>query len=338
MNQASHAPYRLYAHIGSPYSMKIRAIMRYRRLPHVVLSSYSELEAARQRVKVKVIPIIEYPDGTFRNDSTPLLFDLEKRHTERSIIPNAESDAFLAFLIEDMADELLTKCMYAYRWAFPEHTRYAAEMIAFDHMIGAGRAAIEQAAAAFEARQIGRNSLVGCTPENMPLILHVAHSILDTMESLVLTQPFLFGSRPSLADFAIFGQMSQYLLDIPALEPSRKRAPYTMRWLTHVHDLSGIEGKWRSEDEPHAAAISQLLDLAGSVYLPFLVANAQAFENGAEQLELEVEGMQYRQKPFKYQVKCFAELRKAYAALSAEARTKVDPILEKHNCLKPLTN
>lgn len=337
-NQTSSKPYRLYAHIGSPYSMKIRAIMRYRRLPHIVLSGYSELEAARQQVKVKVIPILEYPDGSFQNDSTPLLFDLEKRHKERSIIPENEADAFLAFLIEDMADELLTKCMYACRWAYPEHTRYAAEMIAFDHMIGAGRAQIEQTAAAFEARQIGRNSLVGCTPENMPLILHVANYFLDTMEAMVFEQPFLFGTRPSLADFAIFGQMSQYLFDLPAQEPSRKRAPYTMHWLSHVHDLSGIEGEWRGEGEPRVTAVSQLLDLAGSVYLPFLVANAQAFADGAEQFDIEVAGMVYGQRPFKYQVKCFAELCKAYAALSDGARAKVDPILEKHNCLAPLGN
>ena len=322
--------YRLYAHIGSPYSMKIRAILRYRRIPHIVLSRWGDISMAQKHVKVPVIPVLEYPDGTFKNDSTPLLFDLEKQHAGRSIIPEDEADAFLALIIEDMADELFTKCMYAYRWGFPDHTDYIAKMIAYDNLFTGGRDQIEKLAAGFEARQVGRNAVVGCTPENMPLILHVASRALDAMESMVLDQPFLFGTRPSLADFAIYGQMSQFLVDIAAQEPCRKRAPYTMRWVSQVDDLSGIEGDWQR----HGAAVGQLLDLIGSVYFPFLQANAQAFESGAEQFSIEVDGMTYAQGPFKYQVKCLAELRKAYGALSDEAKTEVDTILEKYNCLK----
>ena len=337
MTLENPSSYRLYAHIGSPYSMKIRAIMRYRRIPHIVLSRWNDMSRAQKHVKVPVIPVLEYPDGTFNNDSTPLLFDLEKRHQGRSVVPQNEADAFLAFLIEDMADELLTKAMYAFRWAYPEHTEYISQMIAYDNLFGGGRTKIEQVAGTFEARQIGRNPVVGCTKENLPLIMHIANSFMDAMESMVLDQPFLFGTRPSLADFAIYGQMTQFLVDIAAQEPCRKRAPYTMRWVSQVDDLSGIEGEWCKDGEAYGTAVEPLLKLAGSVYFPFLIANAQAFESGEAQFSIEVDGMSYAQGPFKYQVKCFAELRRAYAALSAEAKTKVDPILEKHNCLAPLT-
>ncbi|MEM8856914.1 MAG: glutathione S-transferase family protein [Chloroflexota bacterium] len=336
MTKATEKPYLLYAHIGSPYSMKIRALMRYRRIPHIVLSRMSDFAEAQKNVKVPVIPVLKYPEGSYKNDSTPLIFDLEERHQERSVIPENEGDAFLAFLIEDMADELLTKSMYAYRWGFPEHTGYIADMIAYDNLFGGGQDQVEKIARAFEARQIGRNAVVGCTPENMPLIMHVANIVLDAMESMVLDQPFLFGTRPSLADFAIFGQISQFLADLAAQEPSRSRAPFAMRWVSLVDDLSGLEGEWKKEDEAHVLAVGQLLGLVGSVYLPFLLANAEAFEAGAEQFEIEAVGMKYAQAPFKYQVKCLAELRKAYGALSAGAKAEVDPILEKYGCLMPL--
>jgi len=99
MTHPGDRPYRLYAHIGSPYSMKMRAVLRYRRIPHVVMGRTAEWAKAFGKVRVPVMPVLEYPDGTFRNDSTPLILDLEQRHAERSVVPEREADAFLAALL-----------------------------------------------------------------------------------------------------------------------------------------------------------------------------------------------------------------------------------------------
>jgi hypothetical protein len=97
--------YRLYAHIGSPYSMKMRAVLRYRRISHVVVGAgrIADWMKAFQQVRVPVMPVLEYPDGSLQNDSTPLIVDLERRHAERSGITEREVDAFLAALIEELA-------------------------------------------------------------------------------------------------------------------------------------------------------------------------------------------------------------------------------------------
>jgi hypothetical protein len=47
-------------------------------------------------------------------------------------------------------------------------------------------------------------------------------------------------------------------------------------------------------------------------------------------------GRTYTQGSFKYQVKCLAELRAAFARLDAEARKKIMPLLDEAGCLKPL--
>jgi hypothetical protein len=62
MNPQPH--YRLYGHIGSPYSMKMRAVLRYRQLPHTSSDEGRQLIDVQQRVKVPVIPVLEYPDGS----------------------------------------------------------------------------------------------------------------------------------------------------------------------------------------------------------------------------------------------------------------------------------
>lgn len=336
MTTKNHQPYRLYAHIGSPYSMKMRAVLRYRRIPHVVMGRMSDWAHAFGNVRVPVMPVLEYPDGTFHNDSTPLILDLERRHAERSVIPEREANAFLAAVIEDLADEWLSKAMYAYRWAFPEHTSWTGRLIAFDQKFGGGRASIETAGHEFETRQVSRNALVGCTEVNMPMLLRIAELVLDALEPNLTEQPFLFGTRPSNADFALFGQLCQFTLDLAAIAPCQARAPYTMRWCHHVHDLSGDEGQWSAGDVAENPAIGALLDLAGEAYLPFLLANRVALESGADRVRIEAHGLSYEGAPFKYQSRCLDALRKGYAALSAEARREVDPHLEAHRCLEPL--
>lgn len=109
-----------------------------------------------------------------------------------------------------------------------------------------------------------------------------------------------------------------------------------MRWCHHVHDLSGHDGEWRRDDEPPSPAVRALLGLAGEAYLPFLIANLNAFDAGADHVRVEAHGLAYEGTPFKYQVRCLNELRKAYAGLSDSARADVDPLLVEHDCLEAL--
>ena len=329
--------YTVFGHVGSPYSMKMRAVMRYRRIPHIWRDGAEGIVATREKVKVPVIPVFKYPDGSYHNDSTPLIYDLEKRHLNgRSIIPERESDAFLAYLIEDMADELLSKPMYHYRWFDKRYTKQISEWIAFDMLEGGGKETIEKYAKDFRERQQGRLAFVGSSEQNRPLLEHISNLFLDTMEKHVVNRRFLFGSRPSIADFGLFGQLSQYHNDLAIINHARERAPYTFRWILPMHDLSGIEGVWRSDDEDLPQIIETLLRIAGEYYFPFLTANAAASEAGESEFSFEVGGMPYSQGVFKYQVKCLASLKTAYAELDEPVKKELQNLLEKTGCLSYL--
>ncbi len=326
--------YTVYGHIGSPYSMKMRAVMRYRRILHAWKDGWEGMEHAKKQVKVPVIPVFKYPDGSFHNDSTPLIYDLEERHPNgRSIIPERESDAFLAFLIEDLADELLSKAMYHYRWFDKRYVKQISEWIAFDMLEGGGREKIESLAEPFRERQMSRLAFVGSSEHNRPMLEHISNLFLDTLENHVPDRWFLFGSRPSMAEFGLFGQLSQYHNDLAIIDHARQRAPYTFRWILHFHDLSGFEGEWRPDDEPLPDIIEKLLKIAGEYYFPFLMANAAAAEAGEEEFSFEAGGMPYTQGVFKYQVKCLAALRQAYADLSDSAKSDLNELLEKTGSL-----
>ena len=329
-------PYTIYGGLGSPYSMKMRAVLRYRRLPHVWRQMEMGDDAVFKHVKAPVIPVIQYPDGSWHNDSTPMIFELEKRHAERSIVPPDAGQALLAFLLEDFSDEWGTKVMFHYRWFRERDQKQMSEWLAYDRLKGRGRDTILSAASAFRARQVGRMALVGCTPENAAVIEAGAKRILALFEAHVTEEKYLFGSRPSLADFGWFGQLSQLAVDPTPQDLMRAEFPFTYRWLANLDDASGVEGDWREASAPLPKAVTGLLALAGEIYFPFLIANADAVAKGAETFSVALPGGRYTQGTFKYQAKCLAQLRAAYDALDAKAKAAVDPVLEAANCLAPL--
>ncbi|MEM1197285.1 MAG: glutathione S-transferase N-terminal domain-containing protein [Pseudomonadota bacterium] len=320
--------YTLYGALASPYSMKMRAILRYRRIVHAWKHG-AQAQAMLAKVKAPVIPVLEFPDGTFANDSTPLIYTLEERHTERSIVPEDEGHAFLAHLIEDFADEWLTKAMFGYRWLEEVDQKQMSEWLAFDAFKGGGEQAVAHAAT-FRERQVGRMAIVGCTRENFPLIEASTKRVLAALEAQVTTEHWLFGTRPSMAEFSLFGQLSQLGVDPTAQAMMRAEFPYTYRWLLHADDASGIEGEWSAQLKP---AMKAILAEVGRVYVPFLLSNAQAAQAGEDTFRIEVDGMRYEQGVFKYQLKCLADLRGRYAALAAEAKAIVDPALSEAGCL-----
>ena len=152
-------PYRVVGANGSPYSMKMRAIFRYRRIPHIWQHRSARVEAETANVRPQIVPMVQFPDGSgWRVDSTPIAYELEERHSARSILPEDPAHRFLCALIEDMADEWLTKAMFHYRWFYAPDQDYASWWIATDRnsTVDSTRAAREAFADTFGQRQIDR--------------------------------------------------------------------------------------------------------------------------------------------------------------------------------------
>src|SRR3546814_42294 len=111
---------------GSPYTRKMLAVLRYRRLPYrLILGSHDVVGLPRP--KVNLLPTFYFPgpDGTLQavTDSTPILRRLEGEYPDRRIRPADPALAFLDSLIEDYGDEWMTKAMFHYRWAHKADVR-----------------------------------------------------------------------------------------------------------------------------------------------------------------------------------------------------------------------
>lgn len=328
--------YRIIGIESSPYAMKVRAAFRYRRLPHIWVARMPQLFEETAGVRPLIMPTVQFPEGDYRTDSTPILLDLEERHRNgRSLLPDAPEIAFLALLIEDMADEWLAKYLFHNRFSHEEDARFASSWVIDDAQPAVATDALDALAGAFRARQTERMAIVGCTPENGPFFERFYLDLLAIMESFVATDRFLFGSRPSIADFGIYGQFCPLSADPTSAGIMRDQAPRTMHWTWRTADASGVEGEWfdwpdSGDPPPH---IRRLLGLAGQIYLPFLAANAAAVDAGAEEVKVDIQGEPYRQLPFRYQAKCLRALQARFADLPNAAKAQIAPLLDESGCL-----
>ena len=330
--------YRLIGTNASPYSVKLRAILRYRRLPHDWVLRTPDVLAEVHHVKPQLMPILQFPeDGSYHVDSTPLAYALEARHPgHRSIVPDDPGHAFLSHLIEDMADEWYTKALFHYRFASTVDQDYGAGWVVDDARPELDGGALAEAVEAFKQRQIARLPLVGCTPANAPVLEESYRRLLDILQGHVGNGRFLFGSRPALADFGLFGQLKTLATDPTPMGLMRARAPRVEHWVRRLDDASGVDGAWRDPTAPLPAAVIELLRLAGELYLPFLRANARAAAKAEPSFSLTLFGKPYAQAVFGYQVKCLAWLRAELAGLTGAPLARTRAVLEQTGCWEPL--
>ena len=318
--------YEVYGALGSPYSMKVRAAMRAKRLPHTWTGMTGEERGQiMPNVKAPVIPVIKRPDGTWTNDSTPFLLSIESEG--RPLLPPDPAQRFACLLLEDMADEWFMKAMFHYRWFYEDDAKWCANWLIFDTLPNGGRKAVEETAAGIRARQISRMALVGCTPETAPLIEASWKRVNRALEAMALGPTrFLFGDAVSLADLGFYGQLKVMSYDPTPMAWLRAETPYLYRWLDHADDAGGIEGGWT---DGLSDPVKDLLAICGDIYLPFLQANVEALAAGAETFSLTVEGGRYEQGVFKYQAKCLEALKREWAALDSDAKAALSAAIGK---------
>jgi glutathione S-transferase len=324
--------YRLIGSTASPYAIKLRALLRYRRIPFDWVIMTRALRTQTEHLRPNLIPVLQYPDGTFRGETTTLAYDLETRHRERSVIPEDGAVRFVCDLLEDLADEWAVKPLFLYRWWNPEDQVYVSRWAAEEWSVSETAPGSPEEIEDFRRRQISRMPILGATAENKPLLEQSYQRILGAFEPHVGMNTYLFGSHPSLADFAWFGQLSEMATDPTPMRIMREKAPFTDNWTRRLDDSSGVDGDWYPRERALSGMAEALLRIAGELYLPFLVANAEAFARGLERMEIRVWGLPYALSPFRYQVKCLTLIREKFASLSIENRNALRPVLERTGC------
>src|SRR6202789_610293 len=168
-------PLKLVGGLGSPYSRKMRAVLRYRRIPFTWILRGSPDDIGIPEVPVALIPVIVFPGEAGRGeeamiDSTFQIKRLEKMYLGRSIIPTDPDIGFLDALLEDYADEWLTKPMFHYRWKYAADIHKASHVLALDRNPLMSPDMLAKTSRFIADRQIERLRVVGSNDVTTPVI------------------------------------------------------------------------------------------------------------------------------------------------------------------------
>jgi glutathione S-transferase len=322
--------YKLYGGPGSPYSHKLRAVFRYRHIPHTwlvpqggftgggALGSDGGDNPLSQAGK-SVVPVVQYPDGNFKTDSTPIMFELETLHSQRSIVPPNKAMAFLAHFVEDMADEYFPVGMFYFRWTEDKDWCARRQMIGWSGAIDDEQ--LDESANNFLHRQTGQLGATAMMPREN--VLANFTTVLTALESQFKKSLFLFGSRPSFAEFGLYGQLTQYLADPTLGKILQESAIRVFQWIHFIDDMSGYEGQWAQPEQCLTPELTKIIESLAPGY--FMMAKMLKERVGMLDLEAAANGPKYR-------VKCYLALKQELAELSTTDREMIRPLLTAAGC------
>ena len=326
-------PLQLSGAPASPYTRKMLALLRYRRIAYRLLLSGSAVPGLPP-AKPPLLPTFYLPgeDDALQavTDSTPLIRRFEAQFAGRTVLPPDPALALIDALLEDFGDEWLTKAMFHYRWHYAADIRKAGEVLACWRGGPHDDAALAATAEAMRGRQIPRLRYVGSNAATAPVIEAGFRRVLLALEDHLRAHRFLMGARPGASDFAIYGQLTQLLhFDPTPMALAAEIAPRVVAWVLLMEDLSGLEpsdADWLDVTRL-PASLHALLCECGRLYAPLLLANAQALTQGQAEVQTTIDGQPWVQQAFAYQGKCLAWLRRDYEALSPTDRARADAAL-----------
>jgi glutathione S-transferase len=232
MLAAMTRPHILY---GLPHSLYTGPARAYLRKSGVAFVERAPREPEfRQQVMPaigrSIIPVLVTPQGQIVQDSVDIIDHFEAVGTAHSAYPDSPRQRFLAHLLQLFGSQGLLRTAMHYRWSY-----YDVQGAFLDHAFGVSGAEDDPSRGAMRKMQSYLPGL-GVRPDTIPLIEQGYHDLLAALEAHLSVHPYLFGGRPSIGDYGLFGPLFAHLGRDPVPADIMKRqAPAVFRWIERLH-------------------------------------------------------------------------------------------------------
>jgi hypothetical protein len=218
----------------------------------------------------------------------------------------------LSLVLEDYGDEWLNKCMFQQRWGqSPDREAAALRVLTqlYDGKLPRARKAPQKQIA---ERMADRLPLVGAEAENWETLENSWRRFAGLLNDHLKDHLFLFGGRPSVADFAIAAQFQQMLLDPTPGAWLQDRAPFLVAWCEHM------EGPHAGGPFEDLTALGETLaplfkDELSVTYLPWASANTASASRNKKRFSATLGDGIFEQSTQRYAARAFRAVRAAFA-------------------------
>jgi glutathione S-transferase len=322
----------------SPYSVKVQSYLNYKGIAYTWEErSVLNGKKFKQLAAVPLIPLLLCADERAVQDSTLIIeAELEPAFPEPSIYPGEPAARFLCQLLEEFADEWLNKLMFAQRWHQASDQKSAGNRLA-KLMFGVtwwGKLLQPVLGTVVQRRMVPRLSFVGASEANMPLLQQSWQQLVADLEAHLASRQYLFGGRPSLADFGLYGQLVQAFSDPTAGDYIRGHGRQLQAWIERMQAPTQL-GDFEPLDALFPTLAPVLENTVGRHFLPWSEANAVAWAADNKLFTVTLDGVSYQQKAFKYHTVSRAALLHKFQQVKSDEQTIA--ALRKVDCLRFFT-
>jgi glutathione S-transferase len=290
-------------------------------------------------------------------DTTAIIEHLEQdtflQKTSLPILPDCPLQRFFHHLFEDYADEFLWRPAMFWRWE-PAYDRFIMGhrfYVEFLFSIQSRYALIPFFLRPFFASF--RQWLVSCygedctTQEKKQVVIEQYLHLLDLLETILSSQPYLFGNSPTLIDIAFAGPFFRHFSsDFTPRKVMQQRAPAVYEWIARLwnsksskfqHLSSQLDtGTGGGHGFPSRGTLPEnwcryLLPLLRE-YLEYASLNRLAQQTGKMSFDWKNQSEVFHVPMVPYRSWCLMKLQQRYHALDPLTQRQVEAILREHQC------
>ncbi len=336
-DQRNH--YRMYWDYTSPYSLKVKSYLNYKKIPYKLMQTTGDdyFERIPRLVGMSIIPVILTPDNKVMQDSTPIMTWFEEQYPESAAIPDDTKLAWIMWLIEEFSDEYVLRFLMRGRWGSEHSQQTMSARIARLFNFGGDDELIKYAKQKTLRRQTVFDIGLGVArPSDQKNADKQFIDLVKILNDHFKDYAYLLGDRPSIADFALFGQMIHVFRD--GTETTcllENHGPNVCNWIMDIDNLGDDRGcvgrknfdEWLDLDEGLPTTLEKLVEFISQTYLPQALAYRNAMQTGAKFFPVTLYGHETYLPKFDYRAGTFAQLQQKFADLPKYDQKSIQKLL-----------